>query len=503
MLKFHVSRPLQVFLFVFLCDLFVLTVYAWLVSAGSWTNWPTLTTYYDQLATSFAHGQLSLEAKPDSALLALSNPYDPSERHLLTYPKDFSLYKGRYYLYFGPVPAMLLTIFKLVGFGNIGDQDLVFAFIAGIFILQSFIIIKLWRRFFPEISPWIIPPIILISGFIYPFDYILTSPIIYNAAIAGGQFFFLAGFFSAWTALDRSSISRSKLALAGILWIGAIGSRITLVLSVGFVTLMLAFWIFRIYRQDGSVSRFISSIAALGVPLVVGSAILAWYNWARFGSIFETGFSYQLAGSDLQKYSHVLFSPVYVFQNLYNYLLIPPKVKSTFPFLIVVFGKLKPIIPFLPLPKVYFATQNIGLLYSAPFTLFAIIPIISLFSNSKPATTNSMNKDHLVLFKWLIASLAGSYLLEFIFVLIFFWAANRYLVDFLPALVLLSIIGFWQGFRYFSSRPASRVLYLIFGISLIAVSILVSILLAFALSPSYFNNYNPQLWRILTHFFPQ
>ncbi len=32
--------------------------------------------------------------------------------------------------------------------------------------------------------------------------------------------------------------------------------------------------------------------------LAVGLAVLAWYNWARLDSIFETGFSYQLAGSD-------------------------------------------------------------------------------------------------------------------------------------------------------------------------------------------------------------
>jgi len=502
MRKFDVSRPLQVFLLVSLCDLFVLTVYVWLVSAGLWTNWPTITHYYDQLATSFAHGQLSLKAKPDPALLALSNPYDPNARIGIPYPGDISLYKGKFYLYFGPIPALILLIPKMVYSKRIGDQYLVFAFVSGICILQSFIIIKLWRRFFPDISPWIIPPLILISGLIYPFDYMLTYPAIYKAAIAGGQFFFLAGLYSVWNALDRASISRSRLALAAILWIGAIGSRITLILSVGFMTLMLAFWILRVYKQNRALSRFISSIAALGIPLVVGLAILAWYNWARFDSIFETGFSYQLAGSDHQTYGHVLFSPLYIFQNLYNYILIPPKVKSTFPFLISVPGIVSPVVQFLPLPKVYFSEPITGLLYSAPFTLFAIIPIIGLFANSKLATTNSMNKDLPVLFKWLMASLAGSFLFVFIFELIYFWVAMRFLLDFLPALVLLSIIGFWQGFRYFSSRPVGRALYLAFGIGLIAVSIIASPLLSISVNPSFFHDANPQLWRMLINFSP-
>ncbi len=102
MRKFHVSQPFQVFLLVFLCDLFVLTVYVWLISAGSWTNWPTITHYYDQLATSFTHGQLSLKAKPDPALLALTNPYDPNSRKGIPYPGDISLHKGKFYLVFRP-----------------------------------------------------------------------------------------------------------------------------------------------------------------------------------------------------------------------------------------------------------------------------------------------------------------------------------------------------------------------------------------------------------------
>jgi len=499
MRKFHVSQTLQVFLLVFLCDLFILTVYVWLISGGSWTNWPTLNNYYDQLATSFAHGQLSLQAKPDPALLVLRNPYNYNARNGIPYPPDISLYKGKFYLYFGPVPALILLIAKIVYSQPIGDQYLVFAFISGICILQSFIIAKLWRRFFPELSPWIISPAILVSGLIS--SYLLTFPAIYNAAITGGQFFFLAGFYSAWSALDRASISRLRLALAGILWIGAIGSRITLILSVGFMALMLALWIFKIYRQDRSQSRFISSITALGVPLVVGLAILAWYNWARFDSIFETGFSYALTGLNLQRYSHVLFSPLYIFQNLYNYVFIPPRFKSTFPFLVLVKGEINPIVSFLPLPSIYYSQKIAGLLYSAPFTLFASIPIIGLLFGSKHPMTSSTNKDDLVLFRWVTASLSGSFVLEFIFVLLFFWAANRYLVDFLPALVLLSIIGFWQGGRYFSSRPVSLVLYLAFGIGLIVVSIIVAILMAFSLSPSFFYFYNPNAWNIIINFF--
>jgi len=58
----------------------VIIVYIWFVSYGQWIHWKTNTTWYDQLASSFEHGQVSLEVTPSPALLALHNPYDPAER---------------------------------------------------------------------------------------------------------------------------------------------------------------------------------------------------------------------------------------------------------------------------------------------------------------------------------------------------------------------------------------------------------------------------------------
>src|SRR5688572_26395421 len=54
--------------------------YVWLVSLGLWTTWPSSTNYYDQLASAFSQGQLSLALQPDPALLTLENPYEPANR---------------------------------------------------------------------------------------------------------------------------------------------------------------------------------------------------------------------------------------------------------------------------------------------------------------------------------------------------------------------------------------------------------------------------------------
>jgi len=485
---------------IFCSGLFVLATYVWLISCGLWTKWPATTTYYDQLAASFSHGNLALETKPDPALLALPDPYDPAARASLQVPTDVSLYNGKYYLYFGPIPALLLMVARLFSPGVIGDQYLVFVFVSGIFVLQSLLLVKIRERFFPELSPWLLSAGVLAAGLICPFGWVLSLPTVYNAAITGGELFFLAGFYSAFKALDRDSISNWGLAAAGIFWIAALGSRITQILSIGFMTLMVMIFIVSRYRRKDQFSRSIPMLMALGLPLGIGLAVLGWYDWARFGSVFETGITYQLAGPFLQKYHNDIFSPVYIVQNLYNYLLIPPRLKSAFPFLIPVYGNLKPILSFLSLPTIYYSQEITGYLFNAPFILLAIAPAVSLLSNLRRQPKSSMNEGDRSLFNWLLTGLLGSFLIGFAFFLVFFWVATRYFTDFIPTLVLLSVIGFWQLHLHFARRPVSLFVFTLGGFALIAISVIASNLIALSLNSGRFRSFDPVLWRQLVNF---
>src|ERR1700690_1844576 len=186
----------------FLSILLILVAYVWLISFGSWLKWPTTSNYYDQLAIAFEHRSFSLEAEPSRALLALSNPYDPSERNGINYPKDFSLYNSKYYLYFGPVPGLIVVFAKSLGLKTSGDQYPVFTFVSGIFLFQSLIILKIWKHFFQNIPIWLLSICILFSGLASPFTWILTQARIYEAAASAGQLFFLAGFYFIVVALE-------------------------------------------------------------------------------------------------------------------------------------------------------------------------------------------------------------------------------------------------------------------------------------------------------------
>jgi hypothetical protein len=64
----------------------------------------------------------------------------------------------------------------------------------------------------------------------------------------------------------------------------------------------------------------------------------------------------------------------------------------------------------------------------------------------------------------------------------YFWAAERYIYDVMPLLVMLGIIGFWQGYQLLSNKPVWRRIYTGIGIGLIAASILMSTLVALSVN---------------------
>jgi hypothetical protein len=495
---FVASKPRWSVVPLICCCLIVLTVYIWLISVGTWNRWPTHWYAYDSLAASFRHGQLSLETRPDPALLALPNPYDPAARQAIPYPQDVSLYDGRFYFYFGPVPALFLVIAKSFVPSPIGDQYLVFAFVSGIFLLQSFLIVVIRNHFFPDTPPWTLLPVVAVAGLTNPLVWVVSTPSVYNAAISAGQFFFLAGFFAAFSAFSQTRASAWKLAIAGLLWIGALGSRITLALPIAFMTMFIVIGIALNCYRAGCLSKSIRPVLALGSVLGVGLAALGWYNWARFGSVFETGIKYQLAGVPLQEYGGKISSPSYIIQNLYNYFLNPPDLKYAFPYFHPVAGITRLVTSSIALPAIYRTQEMTGVIYSAPFLLLAVLPLISILLKNPGSL---IRNDKGPWFTWLIVALAGSFLFGFAFFVTFFWAAERYLLDFLPCLLLLSLIGFWQLDRTVATRPVGRTLSRVILVSLMVASIVVSIMLSMTFNSDGFRQLNPVLWRQLSNLF--
>lgn len=475
--------------------LFVLSLagYVWLFSAGRMNLLaPQLetTTHYSQLADAFLHGQVYLLEEPSQEILAITNPYDPQQREGVSHPLDVSLYNGHYYLYWGPVPALLLMPWQAVGLPPISDSMLVFLFVSGLLGFSTLLLLRIRKNFFPSIGAGGTAAAVLAAAFAAPVSILLRRPYIYEASTAGAQFFLIGGLVWFLIYFEKKQTARAYLVLSGIFWSLAVGCRAT---SAAAVILWTLLGVLRILRKNG-VWRSRASLLALGLPLAGGAGGMLAYNWMRFDSIFETGFHYQLTVVDTVTFSSNVYSLRYLIPNIYNYFLRLPQFSAQFPFLHADWILEGDWPFFIHLPPFYNYTEPvIGLLFSAPFLLMSLAALRSVFSRQE---LPSDSPDPGRLLHWFRACLLAAALIELIMTLSFFYSTQRYLMDIVPTLVMLAAIGLWQiqtrSRHSFGLRAAALLLA---GWTVVA-----NILLSIGYL-GYFEKLNPQLLAQLTQWF--
>jgi hypothetical protein len=118
----------------------VVALYAYISSGGTFVFLPLNAerTQYGSLANGFLHGHLYLTIRPDPKLTALPNPYDPQQRQGIDYEFDTSYLNGRYYLYFSPLPALIIYLPYHALFGHFPSPFLTgFLFCTWAFLLAT------------------------------------------------------------------------------------------------------------------------------------------------------------------------------------------------------------------------------------------------------------------------------------------------------------------------------------------------------------------------------
>ncbi len=491
--------------------LVALPVYLFFISAGTWTHWPQTGRYYDDLAVAFRAGRLDLNIQPPAELLALSDPYDPSRKSapgvgdFVNSHWDLSLYNGKFYAYWGPAPALFLVLIKFISKAHIPDGYLAFGFICGLMVVTLLLVMRMRQRFGKESPAFLTGVCVLVAALAVPMPWMLNRARVYEAAISAGQFFLVGGLFFAYLAVEREKTSKIGLLLAAVCWSFAIGSRLTTILAV--VALAGTTFLFALVESSPKtrVQDSASYAAALGIPLAAGLAALGWYSWARFGSVLETGLRYQLTDTNMRLFYSQTFSARYIAPNALLYLLNPFALQSRFPFLV-------PAVMHLPAAlhigqlRIYHVQNSVGLLVAMPFALFAVLPLVKEGSRVGRVLRGKeplLQGGEAGMLSWLTWSLAGAIIVSLGMLLAFFYVAVRYLVEFMPSLILLSTLGVWQGYRHVEQSKGARRLYILLVIALAIVTIVVSILLAFAEDGGTLVRFNPQLMRQLIHFFPK
>jgi hypothetical protein len=349
--------------------------YTFLASSGTFheigrqPEWRT--DYYDRMAEGFRGGHLYIPTVPAPELLAAKDPYtDAAVPHGLW---DASLYQGRYYLYWGPVPGLLLLAFKLVtGITHtISDQYLVLAFSLGRLCAGALLLLGLARALAAAPPLWLLTLAIAVFGLAGPTPFTVASPNVYEACLLCGQCFLLTGLWAALLGLQRSSRRVPLFLAAGVCWALALGSRVTLLLAVPslvLLTLGLLVWHGRRALQPWwpVLRRMASPALALGLPPLAALGAYGWYNYARFGSATEFGVSYQI--SPQWFWTHEAF----VLPNLFSYLWAPLQWSCRFPY--VLSYTHRPLSSLLTWPPGYQTFERVsGVLVMAPWCYLALL----------------------------------------------------------------------------------------------------------------------------------
>ena len=475
-------------------------IYYWFITGAKWA-WTPYTHYFDMLANAFLKGSVSLLEKPPAALANITNPYEYGNRKGIEYLWDSSYFKDRYYLYWGPVPALVATAVKWIHPSTVEDQQLVFFFLAGLAVVMAAMFHWLRTRYYPRSPAWTTGVFTLVPLLSLPMMWIINRATVYEAAIAGGQFFLMVGLYAALRAMRSRHIS-PWLFLAGLAWGASVNSRVNNAVAViWFVLLISLFFILQLKKP----SRWFPPLLILFLPLILWAVGLSGYNYARFGSVIETGHRFQLTGPALPANYGDVISRLYIIPNLYNFLARPVSLDlRAFPFINVpyVTDYMWPF--FIHRPYTFYSSEPIaGIFTSIPFFWLILLvlmkPIDLVWRWAKELPAAARNPDSAIACIW--GMVAGGVLLLLATLSVFIASILRYLVDIVPLMAVLASLCAWWGLQFLEKSRFWRTILLILIVLLAVAGIAAGLFIGFTVYPNRFENINPSLYRAIAAFF--
>jgi hypothetical protein len=453
------------------------------------------------LTRAFQNGQTYLLVDPNPDLLALENPYDLQQRKGLEYLWDTTLYDGKYYLYWGPVAAVLGVFVNLITSSPVNDAGLVFSFGFGAALFSVLLLRKICQDHrFPG---WVFWGGTLSAAINIPLIWLLTHPAYYEVSISGGQFFMMGGFFLLYLAFRSSPLNKGYLLLSAVSFGLAGGTRVNLLPSVIFLALVI---LWRVYISHGrKLSASIPSWLVTVVPLAIIASGLAWYNYVRFGSIFEFGHRYQLTGlSQTEDYKDQI-SVSYMVPNLYTYMFRMPSLSGDFPFVTIpaIRENMWPF--FIRLPENYYYPEpTAGAVFVVPLlglSAILLVRLLWLVANGDVFLAGNRVIPSNSLFIWFGLSISGYILIQMILLFVFVSSSMRYLFDLSPALILLSAMFVGYHVQSFEEKP--YVVKVLSGLWILAslFTVILGFFVGITGGQNNFLNKNPQLYYQLLEWF--
>lgn len=389
---------------------------------------PIALSYYGLLTEALPAGRTNLNIVADIKFLRLKNPYGGPQDTLR--PHDMSYYKGKFYVYYGITPVLILMLPWLIATGTfLTETAAIGLFCYGGFLIGGWWLVRLRQRSLPGVSPFFSLFAVLVWGLGTPVFFLCQQHTFYAVPITAAFFCLMAVIGCLDLALRTPSPRTALLwlAAASLMHGLAVGARP--IYALGLPVLLVPAWL--IWKRQACARQWsgtrLAVITAVILPAALVGLGLAYYNYVRFENPFDFGIRYSLATEDIRNLRMIGLD--FIPKNLRLYLLQPAEFIRYYPF-------------------VYNNNHPFGILPHLPLAGCAVLlPVLLFFRQARQ--DRAWLGVSLVLLGTAIANLLGLSL--------FFGEVDRYLVDFAPP-ALLGGLGLllWLANRELAARRPWR-----------------------------------------------
>ena len=276
----------------------------------------------------FMNGKIELMVEPSRELKEMENPYDNIKRDAenIDYLYDVAFYNNNYYNYFGIAPIITSILpFRLITgmYTHTCIFNIFYIFIA--IVSLGFLYKKIVNRYIKKIS--------LFNFYLGFYTILFASNIFtllrglkYDIVVSSGIAFLLISINLVLSIYDNKKYKYIKLICLGITTALIVLSKPNLIVYY----LIIAFFLI-VFMKGKTKKENIINIFCILVPLGIFAIFQMFFNYLRFGNIFEFGAKYQLTGFNMNYCMSITFGKIYA--GIVEYIFKMPVIKPlVFPF---------------------------------------------------------------------------------------------------------------------------------------------------------------------------
>lgn len=286
---------------------------------------------YNELTQAIIDGHFYLDETPPEALNNMENPYDYNlRRQTATSKWDTAYFEGKYYVYFGITPVLVFylpakLIFDIDFSPTAGILISVILFMAAVLALMKQII----KKWFKD-TPFLIY-VILSFLFINSSGALLyvKRPDFYSLPIVMAMTLCVSGLYFWFKAIENDNKIKPIYLFLGSLCMALVAGCRPQMLLASFFAVPLFFEDVFIKRRLFSKDSILKTVLFV-IPFIIFAAFIMYYNYARFGSVFDFGANYNLTTNDMTKRG---FRFGRIPLGIFMYLFQPYPLNPQFPFI--------------------------------------------------------------------------------------------------------------------------------------------------------------------------